>query len=181
MGKSRRDILDTEAMIHRLGECLAQHAVGEAITARDDAYALRRISMTLHRWHELECGDSNTRGSWVIARGHKARRTFKRDPETQAPMWEGGEFTHDDDGAPFLERHHYLHGRGKDTVTYSPIPDREAGAKKRLAAIMARYPVLQAYVQTDPRGAALYILRPADVPAGKDVSAYYSRGLAVYR
>ena len=29
----------------------------------DDAQALRRISMTLQRWHELECGDSNSYGS----------------------------------------------------------------------------------------------------------------------
>ena len=29
------------------------------VLSDDDAQALRRISMTLHRWHELECGDSN--------------------------------------------------------------------------------------------------------------------------
>ena len=46
---------------------------------------------------------------------------------------------------------------------------------------MARYPALSAYVQGDPRGAAVYILRPGDVPAGADPDAYYSRGLAVYR
>ena len=27
--------------------------------SREDAFTLRRISMTLHRWHELECGDGN--------------------------------------------------------------------------------------------------------------------------
>jgi hypothetical protein len=63
----------------------------------------------------------------------------------------------------------------------SPTPDRETGALKRLAAIMARYPRLGHYVQGDPRGAALYILRPGDVPAGADVGGYYSRGLAVYK
>ncbi len=62
-----------------------------------------------------------------------------------------------------------------------PYPDREAGALKRLVAIMARYPALRPYVQGDPRGAALYILRPGDVPEGADDDAYYSRGLAVYR
>jgi hypothetical protein len=45
---------------------------------------------------------------------------------------------------------------------------------------MARYPALSAYIQGDPRGAALYILRPGDVPAGADVDAYYSCGIAVY-
>lgn len=35
----------------------------------DDAWHLRRIAMTLHRWHELECGDGNPYGSWWITRG----------------------------------------------------------------------------------------------------------------
>jgi hypothetical protein len=39
---------------------------------------------------------------------------------------------------------------------------------------------IDAYIQTDPRGAALYIIRPGDVPAGADASAYYSRGICVY-
>lgn len=61
-----------------------------------------------------------------------------------------------------------------------PIPDRETGARKRLAAIMASRPHLSTYIQTDPRGAALYILRPSDIPEGKDPAAYYSRGICVY-
>lgn len=39
---------------------------------------------------------------------------------------------------------------------------------------------VNAYIQGDPRGAALYILRLGDVPAGKDADAYYSRGVCVY-
>ena len=61
------------------------------------------------------------------------------------------------------------------------IPDREASAKKRLAKIMARYPGWHAYVQSDPRGAALYILRPGDVPPGTNPRECYTRGIAVYR
>ena len=61
------------------------------------------------------------------------------------------------------------------------VADREASALKRLATIMARYPWISAYVQGDPRGVALYILRPGDVPKGGDVETYYSRGLAVYK
>lgn len=61
------------------------------------------------------------------------------------------------------------------------VPDREKGALKRLQAIMSRYAPLSYYVQGDPRGASLYILRPGDVPAGEDASCYYSRGLAVYK
>lgn len=117
----------------------------------DDALALRRISMTLHRWHELECGDSNEYCSFGI----------ERDEDTGRPYM----VVHPNTGKP--RRH--------------AVADRERGALKRLAAIMARYPSLRSYVQGDPRGAALYILRPGDVPEGADVDSYYSRGLAVYR
>lgn len=57
--------------------------------------------------------------------------------------------------------------------------DRETGARKRIEAIVARYPGLRAYVQSDPRGCALYIIRPDDVPEGADIDGYYSRGIAV--
>ncbi len=61
-----------------------------------------------------------------------------------------------------------------------PYPDRETGQRRRLLEIMARYPTLGAYVQGDPRGCAVYLLRPGDVPDGCDADAYYSRGVAVY-
>lgn len=57
--------------------------------------------------------------------------------------------------------------------------DDETLALKRLRFIMSKYPHLEAYVQTDPRGCALHILRPGDVPPGEDAGAYYSRGVAV--
>ena len=114
----------------------------------DDAMALRRISMTLHRWHELECGDDTG--------------CIERDETT---------------GNPFMVRWNSYTGKRMQWA----IPDRESGALHRLNTIMARYPSLKAYIQGDPRGAALYILRPDDVPEGKDVDAYYSLGLAVYK
>lgn len=124
-------------------ECIAP--LRRAGIAHDDAYALRRIAMTLHRWHELECGDR--------------RGCIERDEKTDKPFWRSA-----------------YYGR-----TISPVPDRESGAKRRLQSIMSRYPTLQAYIQGDPRGAALYILRPGDVPEGASVDSYYSRGLAVYK
>ena len=113
-----------------------------------EATALRRISMTLHRWHEKECG---------IDGG-----CIERDETTNRPLWRS-EYT----------------GR-----TWS-IPDREAGALKRLRKIMQDRNTRQAdaisyYVQTDPRGAPLYILRPGDVPEGQTADSYYSRGICVY-
>lgn len=127
---------------------------------REEANQLRRISTTLHRWYELECG--------VVNGG------VERDETTGKPVW-------------------YNAITGKRT----PYPDRETGAVKRLKAIIdARndrgkcHPIepcqcsycipVSYYLQTDPRGAALYILRPGDVPDGGDVSAYYSRGICVY-
>jgi hypothetical protein len=128
-----------------------------------DADALRRISMTLHRWHERECGDGDDHGSWCIVRGHK----------------KNGAFEYDDAGKPFME---YI-PHSPTSARYTSIPDREAGARGRLAAIMARYPGFTAYVQRDPRGAALYILRPGDAPADSDVNSVYcyTRGIAVYK
>jgi hypothetical protein len=123
--------------------------------SQEDAKALRRIAMTLHRWHEIECGDGDDYGSWTIARGRKVN----------------GSFEYDDAGKPFLE----YHSHSENKPTYSSVPDRERGAQKRLAAIMARYPGYQAYVQGDPRGASLYILRPGDTPEN------YNRGIAVYK
>jgi len=62
----------------------------------------------------------------------------------------------------------------------TPTPDRETPALKRLAKLMAGYAPLTYYVQGDPRGCAVYVLRPGDVPDGKEVESYYSRGVAVY-
>lgn len=120
----------------------------------EHAAELRRISMTLHRWHELECGDGNDYASWCITRGKKTGNTFE----------------YDDDGKPYIERHVHT----AVNPTYSPIADRERGALKRLSAIMANYPSLTAYVQGDPRGCALYI--------GEGLTdSNYSNGVALYK
>ena len=117
-----------------------------------DALALRRISMTLHRWHELECGTGDGR--------------IERDEATGLPYWYSA---------------NSRHLGANDRRAYSRVPDRERGALKRLGTIMARYPTLGYHVQTAPRGCALYILRPCDVPEGADPDAYYSRGVPVYK
>jgi hypothetical protein len=109
----------------------------------DDAWALRRISMTLRRWYEHECNGA-----------------IQRDGEMGL-------------GAPYW---HSTYDRRKLYRT----SDREFGATRRLTKIMARYPDLTPYIQSDPRGCALYILRPNDVPEGKEADAYYNRGIAVY-
>lgn len=113
-----------------------------------DAVSLRRISMTLNNWFELECGTDA---------GH-----IERDEKTEKPF--------------FISYNQYT---GKQYRR--AIPDRERGAMICLNSIMTKYPQLSAYVQGDPRGAALYIIRPGDIPEGKKVDAYYSNGIALYK
>jgi hypothetical protein len=62
-----------------------------------------------------------------------------------------------------------------------PVRDRETGALKRLKAIMHPYRrKYHAYYQSDPRGAALWLVRRKDLPKGADINGYYSRGVAIY-
>lgn len=123
-----------------------------------EAEKLRRISMTLSRWYELECG--NDYGC------------IERDDTTGRPYW-----------------------LSNSTMRRSSVADREKGARRRLLAILrdvnGRRPEcasfsdnlrddLSAYIQTDPRGAALYILRPGDLREGDNVESCYTRGICVY-
>jgi hypothetical protein len=59
--------------------------------------------------------------------------------------------------------------------------DTEKLALNTIKRVMAKHPMLSAYVQGDPRGCSLYILRPGDIPDGCPVDGYYSRGIAVYK
>jgi len=110
---------------------------------------LLRIEKTLHRWHEIECGDDNGFRSYHI----------ERDETT---------------GKPFEVSHYHRNG----TTSRHSVADREKGALKRLAEIMKGKEVTH-YQQADPRGCALYILRDGDIPEGESACAYYSRGIAV--
>lgn len=121
---------------------------------RAEAEALRRISVRLRRWYEMECGTDNG--------------CIERDEETGKTFW-----------------HYATSGRR------SPIRDLETGAVKRLKAIIAArndredvvlHPAAKIafYLQTDPRGAALYLLRSDDVPEGKEAQSYYTRGICIY-
>ncbi len=123
-----------------------------------DAETLRRIAMTLRNWFELECGSSNDRVSVSIER-------------------EGGT----DDGKP-MRRVQYMGPNNVWIDRAYPIADREKGARKRLAQVMANYKRrLTVYIQGDCRGASLYILRKGkDIKKGEAIDSIYSRGVAVY-
>lgn len=128
----------------------------------DEADTLRRVSRTLRRWHELECG---------IDAG-----CIERDDATGKPYWVA---------------------QYRDNVRRWPVADRERGALRRLGRIMqdvnnrrfigdaasmlaSNCDDLTHYIQPDPRGASLYILRPGDVPEGVKPESCYTRGICVY-
>ena len=112
--------------------------------SREDVRTLRRAEITLHRWHELECGDGN---------GY-----ITRDEVT---------------GKPFYTNCNFRGIAANDPRATRAIADREKGAEDRINAVCRRNG-LHCYVQTDPRGCALYVaLEPmADWN-------YSSRGLPV--
>lgn len=73
---------------------------------------------------------------------------------------------------------------GSPTIRSSaPIANRWAGAKRRANVICNRFG-LHAYIQTDPRGPALYIFRwsdvPVSVPTGRIDQCYASVGFPCY-
>lgn len=136
------------------------------ITA-DEARALRRISKTLHRWHELECGSD--------------RGAIDRD----GPNGEGRP----------RYRSNYSIEKGIPLEKCPIVPDRERGALKRLATICKPHArKIVPYVQGDPRGCALYMvpvkrlreaqrdaaIRHPDWPKHTIIDSIYSQGIAVY-
>jgi hypothetical protein len=108
----------------------------------DEARTLRKAEKTLSRWSEMECGDGNEYASWCI----------ERDETT---------------GKPYLCTYPHQ-GRNYRRA----IPDREAGALKRVAALCKELG-LSFYHQGDPRGCALY------VDAAPLTDTNYSNGVAV--
>jgi hypothetical protein len=92
-----------------------------------DTNTLRRAELTLHRWAEMECGDENG-------------NAIERDEVTDKPYLTSEWGTQ------------WMTGRR----TRRPIPDRERGALRRVAAICERLGI-HYFHQTDPRGCVLYI------------------------
>lgn len=98
-------------------------ACGRAGIGSSDADALRRAAITLPRWYKNECGCSNDYANWAI----------ERDEST---------------GLPYLVTHPHQTGAKSRRRR---IPDREKGARLRIAMIAARIGAV-ATIQCDPRG-----------------------------
>lgn len=119
-----------------------------------EANQLRRIATTLRRWYELECGAGNSTCTVSIERNEKTDQPFKRIQfQTAAGGWADQRY---------------------------PIADREKGALKRLEKLMASRPELVHYIQTDPRGCSLFLLKKSDIKDGERIDSIYSRGVAIY-
>lgn len=121
----------------------------------EHVHTLARLGITMEDAHALR-RVSMTLRHWYASECGNGDGCIERDDKTGRPYW-----------------------LTSATMRRRPIADKERGAEKRLAAIMTRYPTLQSYLQTDPRGNALYILRPGDIPAGADPDSCYSRGVVV--
>jgi hypothetical protein len=86
-----------------------------------------------------------------------------------------GEIERDDNG----KLTQWCEVNGARRQIYGTVPDKESGALARLASIMAEFPALWSYHQTDPRGCALYVGRKADLTSEYPLECQYSRGVAV--
>lgn len=117
----------------------------------ENVLLFRRDSMRLHNWFKQECGDSNAHADWCI----------ERDPDTDKPYritnyYGRGNvslFRRDS-----MHLHHITNYYGRGTTRRTPIPDMEKGARKRISERCERLG-LHFYIQTDPRGWALYLSR----------------------
>jgi len=123
---------------------------------------LRQIETLMSMGYTYDEGEALARISRAL------RAWYERECGTDAGAVERDEKT----GRPYLVTYCFRTGARRR----SPVRDMERGALARLAAI-ARHPY---YLQTDPRGATLYLLREGDVPAGESAESYYTRGVCVY-
>ena len=114
---------------------------------------LLKAERALHRWAELECGTGDDRMTVSV----------ERDDQT---------------GKPF-RRVQYMGCGGKWQDRREPCRDMESAALRKIRAMFSGKTTLAFYVQGDPRGCALYVLRHGDVPEGENVDAYYTRGIPV--
>jgi hypothetical protein len=117
----------------------------------DEAKSLLKCERALRKWGELECGTGDRNRSVHVFR--------------------------DESGKPFYRVQFYAGGQWRESV--QPKRDTEKAALAKVEAIMAGKTGFRAHHQTDPRGCALYIIRPGDIEAGGNVRALYNRGIAL--
>lgn len=110
---------------------------------------LRRAELTLQRWGESECGNSNSYCSWCIERDEKTGKAY---------------------------RVTVYHKPGID-IRRERVADRETSTLKRVKAICDKAGLIF-YHQPDPRGCTLYVGKPEWID-GTDIHSTYSRLLPI--
>lgn len=121
---------------------------------------LRKAQLTLHRWAELECGDSNNYSSWSIERD-----------ETDKPF---------KCVYPHSGKSYRIPVADREKGALRRVAAIIEAANKRI--IQGRENPLWFYHQTDPRGCALFIGRTYDIidsTGHPNVEQNYNRGIAV--
>lgn len=117
-----------------------------------DARTVCHVAATLHQWYTDE-------SNGCIVRGH---------------LEAGNKFVADENGLPFWRSR-----RGKGSLCQ--MFDHEKDALRQLHEILENYPALDFYLQTDPRGAPLWLHRRADLKPDARIDAVYSEiGVAVF-
>jgi hypothetical protein len=117
----------------------------------NETTALLKAERALRKWGELECGTGDRNRSVHVFR--------------------------DESGKPFYRVQYFHAGQWRESI--QPKRDTEKSALSKVESIMAGKPGFRAYYQADPRGCALYIIRPGDIEAGENIHALYNRGIAL--
>jgi hypothetical protein len=113
----------------------------------------------------------------LLAQAYTLERALHRWHEFECGTENGGVDYGDDNP----ETARYCGWYNARTGTRSRIRNQWPELMKRLARLRAALPALVFYVQGDPRGAALYALRPGDCLPGVAVDSCYSRGVCLAR
>lgn len=149
----------------------------------EEAVALRRIEMTLHRWAEAECNGEIERNE-TTGKPERVSRAYINGMSDKRQAWR------------IADREAGALKRLKDIVDARNGRERSADGRRSSSAGHVYF-----YHQTDPRGCALYLLSGHDLPKVSDeemrqhsgewplkseetrlqwkLSCYYTRGLAV--
>ena len=131
----------------------------EIVRRMEQADRLVKLGLT-HDEAETIRRISMTLSRWAE---HECNGNIQRDETTDKPLW----FSN------------YQIEQAKTPKGY-PIPDREAGAIKRLDKILSAHPGLAWYHQADPRGAAVHVYS-VDKLEGRSIDSVYSSiGIAVW-
>ena len=123
--------------------------------------------------HNNPAHEAFTTAGWLCEGLYRIERTLHRWHELECGTDQGC-IEQDESTGKWIMRTEY---NGKEYKR--PVADREAGAKRRLAKLIEPYAeTCAAYIQTDPRGAALYLYDPRKYTA-QEIDSNYSSSTCI--